>query len=59
MKETKKCVRCFKPAKFWGGHVLKGKEEVLAGWCSTQCKEEKGFVGHWKREMLEQESADD
>jgi hypothetical protein len=51
MKHTKKCIRCFKPAKFHGGHVLKGKESIIAGWCSKRCSEKAGFRGHWKKEM--------
>ena len=50
-KQTTRCVKCYKPAKFWGGHVLQGEEEILAGWCSDKCAEDPGFVGHWRQEM--------
>ena len=35
MMQTKNCVRCGRPAKFWCGHVmLKNGERIMAGWCS-------------------------
>lgn len=50
--KTKNCVRCFKPAKFWGGHVLTSKKKkITAGWCGERCKNLLGFCGHLKREM--------
>ncbi len=48
---TTKCVRCFKPAKIWGGHVLRGKEHVIAGWCSARCSEAAGFSGQHTERM--------
>lgn len=49
--QTKKCVRCGKTAKRWGGHVLRGREKIIAGWCSQRCYKNPGFVGHWKKNM--------
>lgn len=38
MTQTIKCIRCEKPAKIWGGHVVKqNNKAVLAGWCSNRC----------------------
>jgi hypothetical protein len=31
--ETTKCLRCLRPATIHAGHVLKGEQVVLAGWC--------------------------
>ncbi len=49
---TKYCVRCGKPAKFAGGHVLqgdtiKGSKKIISGWCSKRCAATPGFNGHW------------
>lgn len=47
LKETRNCVRCFKPALFWSGYVLdRRRQMVLAGWCSKKCQHIKGFCGH-------------
>jgi hypothetical protein len=43
--KTKNCVRCFKNAKMWTGHVLQGKKVITAGWCSAKCSHSPGFVG--------------
>jgi hypothetical protein len=45
--ETKRCIRCLKPAKMWGGHVRNRKgEDVLAGWCSKRCNRAmQGYYG--------------
>ena len=57
-KETRYCVRCGKPAKFWGGHLLieKGntKKSIIAGWCSKKCSHVPGFTGYYQdwMEML-------
>lgn len=48
---TTKCVRCFKPAKLWGGHVLRGREKILAGWCSQACAKVSGFTGQHTSKM--------
>ena len=54
MKETKNCVRCFKKASIWYGHVLRGKENIIAGWCRS-CYKKEGFVGHYRREYKTRE----
>lgn len=54
MRATKRCVRCLlRRAKCHSGHVLKRKEQVLAGWCQRcmDCKSQRGFVGHWQWRM--------
>ena len=36
--QTKKCVRCGKPAEMWCGYVEKRSGiRVEAGWCSKRC----------------------
>ena len=54
-KQTTRCVRCYKPAKFWSGYVLQQtatrKEIILAGWCSKRCSKDPAFCGHWRQEM--------
>ena len=54
-KQTAHCVKCYRPAKFWVGYVLRKKQEkqeaILAGWCSKKCSGSAGFVGHWRQEM--------
>jgi len=49
--KTKNCVRCMKPAKFWCGHVLYGKKQVTAGWCSKRCYNVQGFRGIYSHKM--------
>jgi hypothetical protein len=48
---TRKCVRCLKPAKFWGGYVVRNGVGVLAGWCGHRCHNVGGFCGHHQRRM--------
>lgn len=55
--KTKNCVRCFKLATTWSGHVLRDGKQIMAGWCDD-CKQEddiqkesEGFVGHYRKEM--------
>lgn len=48
---TSQCVRCLKAARFHCGHVLRGRTEVIAGWCSERCFKRAGFRGHWTAEM--------
>jgi len=56
-KKTKNCVRCFKPAVNWTGHIIKGKERIFAGWCDScwigvkEASHVEGFSGHYRREM--------
>lgn len=61
--QTKHCIRCqSKAAKHVCGHVLHGKEHVLAGWCD-RCWEGfgqhmsggEGWRGHWTRAMGKKE----
>ena len=61
--QTTTCVRCFKPAKIFTGHVIKlnvyvvdgimpkGKVAVIAGWCSKRCLNDEGFSGLWNSKM--------
>lgn len=50
-RQTKYCVYCLESkATSWCGYVLKKKKTVLAGWCS-KCKDDLGFVGHYRKEM--------
>lgn len=59
MSYTKNCVRCFKPAKIWGGHVSKpdalyGERAVISGWCYRHLRVAEGngpWFGHWVRKM--------
>ena len=48
--QTKKCVRCGKPAEMWSGYVEKlSGETVDAGWCSRRCANKwVGRVGEFK-----------
>ena len=49
---TKFCVYCLKTkAALWRGHVLLGKQVVLAGWCKKCKNMEPGFAGHYKKKM--------
>ena len=50
-KYTRNCVRCGKPAKGHSGHVLRGKEKIIAGWCSNRCRKNPGFVGRYQTSM--------
>lgn len=34
LRSTDKCIVCLAKAETWTGHVMRGKEIVLAGWCS-------------------------
>lgn len=48
--DTKNCVRCGKPAKFWSGYVMqdiKKRKKVCAGWCSNRCAKQIGFSGQY------------
>lgn len=50
-RQTKYCVVCLnKKAVSWIGHVLKGQESIIAGWCK-KCEYGLGFVGHYKKKM--------
>ena len=36
--QTKKCIRCSKPAKVWTGFVVdRWYATVIAGWCGKRC----------------------
>jgi len=48
--ETVKCVRCFRKATMWCGHVIINRQKILAGWCAT-CFEVTGFHGHFMGQM--------
>lgn len=50
MVKTTNCVRCFKPATIWTGHIKKGKGTIIAGWCN-RCIKVKGFSGQYIRQM--------
>lgn len=30
---TRNCIVCLRPAESWSGHILRGHEIVIAGWC--------------------------
>ena len=50
--ETRRCVKCFKKAKIWSGHVIdKHGGGIIAGWCSQKCMYTSGFFGHYRKEM--------
>jgi len=50
--QTKNCIRCFKPAKIYSGHVLDDKgKQITAGWCSERCMNKQGFCGHYYKKM--------
>lgn len=49
--QTKNCVRCFKPAKIWTGHVVIDGVKITAGWCSDKCLNTKGFLGQYINKM--------
>ena len=54
MKQTSKCVYCGKDAVIFCGHVLRGKEMIIAGWCKrhgNQSKIPSGFSGQWKKSL--------
>jgi hypothetical protein len=46
---TNRCVRCYKPARYWSGHVLWNDTGQLrkrvAGWCGNKCMRVRGFYG--------------
>ena len=48
--QTKECVKCYRPAKMWGGAVRFGREWVLAGWC-RRCGRDKWFHGDYSPRM--------
>ena len=50
--KTKNCVRCFKPATMWTGHIIYKGKTAIAGWCSDKCLDTKGFKGHYKGQMV-------
>ena len=67
MIETKNCVWCLRPATSHCGHVLRGTEEILAGWCD-ECWRLPGaagqldspeVAGEWKEAFGVQEQSDD
>ena len=58
MKQTTRCVRCFRKAKFWSGHILRKHKHVLAGWCGKACSQAEGFSGHWTKKMGKQDWRD-
>lgn len=33
VRETTKCIVCLRPATVFSGHVMRGREAVIAGWC--------------------------
>jgi hypothetical protein len=57
--QTTKCIFCLKEAVYWSGILLKGKQEVSAGYCkkhvndpivspyATNFINKKGCVGGW------------
>jgi hypothetical protein len=51
--ETDKCIRCLrKKAIMHIGHVLLGKDHILAGWCGRCLQwERKGFFGRYTDDM--------
>lgn len=50
MKVTRKCIRCGKKSKFGSGWVKRGKQKILAGWCSAKCNNlYQGFSGYWQQ----------
>jgi len=52
MNQTKSCVRCGKPARYWGGFVAKRNgKAVLAGWCARKCE---SYHGKYEKRMGEQ-----
>ena len=56
MSYTVKCVRHpTRKAVIWGGHVLGGERNPIAGWCSERCADSTnhGFSGLWRRDMGE------
>ena len=57
MKQTTHCVRCFRKAKLWSGHVLNERKHIIAGWCRHACFQE-GFSGHWKKKMGKKRAQD-
>ena len=60
MKQTIQCVRCMKrPAKMWAGHVLRGKQKIIAGWCKRCDYMKPGFRGHWQHLMEAEDAAED
>ena len=57
---TENCVKCYKKATCFGGHVHKGEEEIIAGFCKTHFQRVKknkknaeceGCYGEWVNEM--------
>ncbi len=54
-KKTKNCVVCFKPAVMFTGHVKRGPESVIAGWCKKHWERPIGFCGHYVSKMKLQE----
>jgi hypothetical protein len=55
MSYTRRCVRCLKkPARFWGGYVVRDYRRLIAGWCSERCAGSgPGFRGHYQTPMGE------
>lgn len=51
LNQTKNCIRCFKPAKIWSGHILRNGRQIVAGWCSERCQDAKGFCGQYVSDM--------
>ena len=61
--QTKRCVYCLKkPAKIWTGHVIRGKEVIVAGWCSRKCQNkgsQPGYSGRYNWWMGRQNTWED
>lgn len=43
--KTENCVVCGRKAAIWFGHVRKGEEKVLAGWCALHKIHHASFHG--------------
>lgn len=57
MIATTMCVLCLKrKAATWSGHVRKGRQVIVAGWCQDcfGCTNRTGFVGHYLPVMTDQ-----
>lgn len=50
-----RCVRCYKPARLWSGHVVymdTGQQRKrIAGWCGVRCMRVRGFFGQYHHRM--------
>lgn len=53
IKQVKRCIACNKKPVWYMGHVLHGKEHIIAGFCGKHydAMRNNGLFGRWRKCM--------